>query len=161
MGSLEPLVYMQLQLQVVCALSTCIVFVHCLGHRLGKRVGAEYRPDAFRRSGWEYPRCEYWTAPCRNMGRFQCGCLGLLGATCSYAVVVVSTVCTVYLHCVCTLPRAQAEKVSGSRNTGRTPSCALTGNTPIVSTSRSLARIRVGFNVDTLGSSEPLLKLYL
>ena len=35
-GSLEPLVYMRLQLQAVCALSRCIVFEPYLGHRLGK-----------------------------------------------------------------------------------------------------------------------------
>ena len=95
-----------------CSCNQC---VHCLGHRLGKRVGAEYRPDAFRRSGWEHPRCEYWPAPCRNTGRFQCGCLGLLGAACSHALAVVSSVRTVYLHCVCALSGAQAGKASGSR----------------------------------------------
>ena len=86
LGSSEPLVHMHLQLLAACALCTCIVSVPCLGHRLGKRVGAEYRPDAFWRSGWEYPA---------------------------------------------------------------------------TSTNRSPAGIRVGFNVDALGSSEPLLELHL
>ena len=40
---------------------------------------------------------------------------GLLGAVTSPVAALVSSVCTVYLHCICALPGAQVGKVSGRR----------------------------------------------
>ena len=84
-------------------------------------MGTEYWPDALGRSVWEHPHSKYRPVPCGNIGRFDCGELGLLGAICIYVPTIASIASTIFLHCLCPYLRRRLGIVSGSRVPARRP----------------------------------------
>ena len=94
-------------------------------------MGAEYRTDALRRSGWEHPYSEYQPIPCKNTSGFDCGELAFLRAICIYVPAIASIVSTIFLHCLCPYLRRRLGIVSGSRVPAGRPQALWLGTPPL------------------------------